>query len=282
MVTLVDVLKKTELYFKSRGIPSPRLDAELIIGHHLGLGRVDLYMNYDRPFTDEELAALRPSVRRRGQREPVAYITGTKGFWTLDLHVAPGVLVPRPDTERLVELALEQIEPDEDCFVADICCGSGAIGLALASERPNLKLFSTDVSPSALECTRQNAITLGLKERVAILKGHLLEAIPENRPIDYIVSNPPYIASAVLETLEPEVAKHEPREALDGGGDGLDFYRELVPAAAKRARRAVFMEIGYDQGAAVSDLFQRANLKDVRVVQDLAKNDRVVVGIVDR
>ena len=139
MVTLVDIIKKTERYFQGRNIPSARLDAELIIGHCLGLERMALYLNFDRPMSEAELDMIRPLVRRRGEREPVAWITGTKGFYTLDLMVSPGVLVPRPDTERLVELALELIPMDQECFVADICCGSGAVGLALASERPDLK-----------------------------------------------------------------------------------------------------------------------------------------------
>jgi release factor glutamine methyltransferase len=280
MITLVDVLKKTSDYFESRGIPSPRLDAELIIGHSLGLDRMALYMNFDRPLTEGELQAIRPLVRRRGEREPVAWITGSKGFHKLDLVVGPGVLVPRPDTETLVEVALELIEPDEDCYVADACCGSGAIGLALASERPELKLYATDLAREALDCTRDNAQRLGLETRVAILHGSLLDPIPADRPIDYVVSNPPYIASAVLDTLEPEVARFEPRLALDGGPDGLDIYRQLVPTAAARARKAVLMEIGYDQAEAVSALFVEAGLHNVQVHRDLGKNDRVVVGTV--
>ena len=278
MITLVDVLKKTEAYFKQRGIPSPRLDAELIIGHCLGLTRVNLYMNFDRPLSEDELKQIRPLVRRRGSREPVAWITGTKGFWTLDLKVRTGVLVPRPDTERLVELGLEWIEEDEECFVADICCGSGAIGLALASERPGVRIFATDLAQEALECTRANVQALGLKDRVAVLQGSLLTPIPAERPIDYVLSNPPYIASAVLDGLEPEVSQHEPRLALDGGTDGLDIYRQLILAAAKRARKGVMVEIGHDQAGSVSELFQQAGLQDVQVHTDLGKRDRVVSG----
>jgi release factor glutamine methyltransferase len=278
MISLVDVLKKTEAYFKQREIPSPRLDAELIIGHCLGLTRVNLYMNFDRPLSEDELKQIRPLVRRRGNREPVAWITGTKGFWTLDLEVHTGVLVPRPDTERLVELGLEWIDEEEECFVADVCCGSGAIGLALASERPGVRIFATDLSREALDCTRANVQALGLKERVAVLHGSLLTPIPPERPIDYIVSNPPYIASAVLDGLEPEVSQHEPRLALDGGTDGLDIYRQLIPAAAQRARKGVMVEIGHDQAASVSDLFQQAGLQNVQVHADLGRRDRVVSG----
>jgi len=239
---------------------------------------MDLYMNFDRPLTEAELQAIRPLVRRRADREPVAWITGSKGFWKLDLMVGPGVLVPRPDTETLVELALEHIAEDESCFVADICCGSGAIGLALASERPSLKLYATDLSTEALDCTRENSRRLGLEDRVAVLQGSLLDPIPAERPIDYVIANPPYIASAVLDTLPPEISRHEPRLALDGGTDGLDIYRQLVPAAAARARKAVMVEIGFDQAEAVTELFVQAGLLNVQVHRDLGKKDRVVVG----
>ncbi len=279
MHTVADILLRTTDWFRARGIPSPRLDAELLMAHALGVDRVRLYMQFDRPLTDAELDRLRPLVARRGRREPVAWITGEKGFHELELAVRPGVLVPRPDTEALVEAALALIEGDEEVFVADIGCGSGAVGLAIAAARPGVKLYATDVSEEALACTRDNVRRLGLERRVGVLRGDLLDAVPARRPVDIVVSNPPYVPTGVLAGLEPEVRDHEPRLALDGGPDGLAVYRRLVPAAARRARRAVLVEIGHDQGPAVRALFESAGLREVTVLPDLAGRDRVVRGL---
>jgi release factor glutamine methyltransferase len=280
MITLVDVLKKTEAFFKSKGVGSPRLDAELILGHHLGLDRVQLYLQFDRPMTEDDLKPMREHVRRRGEREPMAWILGTKGFWTIDLATHKDVLVPRPDTETLVQAALERIPESGDFYVADVGCGSGAVGLSLACERADIKLFATDISDAALRCTQANIKRLSLDGRVAVLKGSLLSPIPADRPIDIVVSNPPYIPSADIEPLEPEVSRHEPRTALDGGPDGLDIYRQLIPSAAARARVAVLVEVGAGQADAVSTLMHEAGLKDIKVHMDLAGHGRVVEGSV--
>ena len=279
MMPLVDVLKKTEGFFKKKGIGSPRLDAELILGHVLKLNRVELYLEFDRPLTPRELADIRALVVRRGKREPVAWLLEKKGFWTLDLTVRPGVLVPRPDTETLIEAALSLIPEDEELFLVDVGCGSGAIGLALALDRPKLKVFATDLSTEALTCTRDNATALGVSDRLAVLKGSLLEPNPTDRAIDIVISNPPYIPSAEIDTLEPEVRDHEPRLALDGGEDGLDTYRVLVPVAAERARKAVLVEVGAGQAAAVAELFTHAGLVEVTCHKDLAGIERVVSGV---
>jgi release factor glutamine methyltransferase len=275
---LVDVLKKTEAYLRDKGVASPRLDAELILGHHLGLDRVQLYLQFDRPLDEAELAPMREHVKRRGDREPLAWVLGTKDFYTLTLAAHKGVLVPRSDTETLVESALARIPEEGECFVVDVGCGTGAVGLSLASERAGVKLFATDISDAALRCTRENVKRLSLGDRVAVLKGPLLEPIPPERPIDIVVSNPPYIPSADIDGLEPEISRHEPRAALDGGPDGLDIYRKLIPAAAKRARVAVLVEVGAGQAEAVSALMVQAGLGSIQVHQDLAGHGRVVEG----
>jgi release factor glutamine methyltransferase len=278
MRPLVEVLTSTSEWFRERGIPSPRLDAELILAHVLGLDRVKLYMQFDRPLTDAELDTLRPLVKRRGAREPLAWVLGTKGFHAHDFEVRPGTLVPRPDTETLVEATLARIPADADpVYVADIGCGTGCIGLTLAAERPGVRLFSVDVSEAALATTKANVERLGLKERVAVLRGDLLAPIPAARPIDWIVSNPPYIPSAEIDGLAPEVSRHEPRLALDGGPDGLDVYRRLVPAAAARARRGVLLEVGKGQHDDVGALLAAEGLR-VRTARDLAGVERVVIG----
>lgn len=276
MKSLIEVLTAADRKFRERGIPSPRLDAELLLGHVLKLSRLQLYLNHDRPLLESELEQLRTVVRRRSAREPLAWIIGEKGFYEHDFIVMPGVLCPRPDTETLVEAALEWIGP-EATFVADIGSGSGCIGLSLALERPELKLFAVDMATEALSCTKANVEKHGLTGRVAVLKGHLLAGIPASRQVDWVVSNPPYIPTADIQELAPEV-QLEPKLALDGGADGLNVYRELIPAAAKRARKGVLVEVGAGQAEAVAALMAQAGLQDISVVKDMGRIERVVRG----
>ena len=278
-IRLVDVLTRTEDWFRQRGIDTPRLDAELLLCHILKMERLQLYLAHDRPMDQTELTALRALVRRRGNREPLAWLVGSKGFHAIDLVVAPDVLVPRADTETLVEAALEWIDSEADpVYVADVGSGTGAVGLAIASAHPGVRVYAIDRSKAALACTRENVRLLDLGSRVGILEGDLLAPVPAHRPIDWVVSNPPYIPSPDFDTLQPEVAEHEPRLALDGGRDGLDVYRRLIPMAAQRARKGVLVEVGHDQAPRVMALFRRAELKDVRTWDDLGGIARVVGG----
>lgn len=282
MLALVDILTRTEAYLRDRGIDGPRREAELLLSHVLGLERLQLYLSWDRPVTGEERDQLRELVARRGRREPLAWILGTTGFHGLDdLAVHRDVLVPRPDSETLVEAALEWIPPDQEpVYVADVGSGTGAIGLAIAVARTGVRLYATDVSPAALANTRENVARLGLEERVAVLQGPLLDPIPRKRPVEWVVSNPPYIPRTTIDGLMPEVARFEPRLALDGGPDGLDVYRALIPRAAARATRGVLVEIGQGQGPRVIDLMRRAGLDPVRTWDDLAGITRVIGGLV--
>ena len=276
MIALLEILERTDSFLKKKGVSSPRLDAELLLGHVLGMSRLEVYMNFERPMMDSELDALRPFVKRRGDREPMAYILEKREFWSLDFRCAPGVLIPRPDTETLVEAALSFCEGET--FVADVGAGTGCVGLSLAKENEGVKVFSTDVSTEALALAKHNAEALGLKERVAVLRGSLLTPIPESRHVDVVVSNPPYIPTEAIDGLEPEVATFEPRLALDGGADGLACYRELIPSAYQRARRALLVEVGAGQADAVAQLFETAGFKDVQQHCDLAGIARVVSG----
>ena len=274
-MTVLEVLRRTEGFLRDKGLATAQLDAQLLLAQALGMDRLQVFMNFDRPMTDEELAVARPLIKRRVTGESVAYILGHKEFWSLDFAVGAGVLVPRPETELLVEKALELITEDEELFVADICAGSGCVGISIASERPGVRVYATELSPDALPWLKKNVESHDMMTRVAVLGGDLLAPIPEGRQVDIVVSNPPYIARAQLAGLA--VAKHEPALALDGGQSGLDIYRRLIPDALRRARRAVLVEIGHDQGEAVSELFRAAGASPV-VHKDLAGQDRVVVA----
>ncbi|MCB9671381.1 MAG: peptide chain release factor N(5)-glutamine methyltransferase [Alphaproteobacteria bacterium] len=280
-MSLVEILTRTEAFLRERGIDGPRRESELLLSHVLGLERLQLYLSWDRPVTEAERATLRELVARRGRREPLAWILGTTGFHALDLLVHRDVLVPRPDSETLVDAALEWIPKDASpVYVADIGSGTGAIGLAIAMAHPGVRLYATDVSEAALANTRANVAALGLTERVAVLAGPFLEPIPSKRPVEWVVSNPPYIPRKAIDGLMPEVARFEPRLALDGGPDGLDVYRALIPLAAARATRGVLVEIGQGQAPRVLDLMRKAGLDPVQSWNDLAGIPRVVGGLV--
>lgn len=280
MIQLVEVLTRTEGYLRSRGVPKPRFEAEQLLAHALAIPRLQIYLQHDRPLTEEELTRLRGLVARRGKREPLGWIVGSVGFHRLDLVVTPGVLVPRPDTEALVEAVLSRIPEEDDtpCYIADIGSGTGAVGLAIAAARPQVRVFATDVSEEALACTRTNVARLNLGQRVAVLRGPLLGPIPPHRTIDWVVSNPPYIPSADLAQCEPEVSAWEPKLALDGGADGLGVYRALIPEAARRARRGVLVEVGIHQAPRVRALMEEHGLGEITTHDDLAGIARVVAG----
>jgi release factor glutamine methyltransferase len=279
-LALVDVLTRTEGFLRTKGILSPRLEAELLLSHVLGLERLQLYLAHDRPLTPAELDRLRPLVRRRGAREPLSWVVGERGFHRIDLFVEPGVLDPRPDTETIVDAFLSLVPETEagPVYVADIGTGTGAIGLAIAHARPAARVYATDVSPDALRVARRNVERLGLGDRVAVLEGDLLSAIPARRPIHWIVSNLPYIPREDLAGLQPEVSQHEPRLALDGGADGLTVIRRLVDGAA-RATRGILLEVGAGQAPRVSELVRRAGFAQVSSVPDAGGIQRVVIGV---
>lgn len=278
--SVVEILTRTEAWLRRRGITAPRREAELLLCHVLSVARLQLYLLHDRPMTAHELEMLRPLVARRGEREPLSWILGSRGFHAIELEIEPGVLDPRPDTEALVDAALAQIPADAQTpvYVADIGSGSGAVGLAIAAARPAVHLYAVDIDPVALKVTRHNTERLGLSDRVAVLSGDLLSAVPDARPIDWVVSNPPYIPSAEIDGLMPEVSRHEPRRALDGGPDGLRIIRRLVPQAAARARAGILLEVGHDQAARVADILRRAGLTGTETFADLGGVQRVVLG----
>ena len=260
-----DALDSAVIALGASGCDTPRLDAELLLAHVLGAGRAELVASPSRELEPDEARAFMDLGARRRGREPVAYIRGVKGFRTIDLAVDPRVLIPRPETEHVVEAALTL---PRGARVADVGTGSGAIALALKAERPDLSVVATDTSAAALDVARANAARLGLD--VELLHGDLLE--PVTRGLDAVVSNPPYVATS--DPLPPEITRYEPKEALYAGADGLDVIRRLVAAAEGAPFLA--LEVGAGQAAAVAELM--AAWPRVETMRDLAGHERVVVG----
>ncbi|TYO98520.1 [protein release factor]-glutamine N5-methyltransferase [Geothermobacter ehrlichii] len=274
--TLLRVLQWTAEHLRSKGVDNGRLDAELMLADLLDLDRVGLYLNFDRPLQADELARFRERVKRRAAREPLQYILGRAEFWSLTLHVEPGVLIPRPDTEVLVEEALKRM-PQEAAALLDVGTGSGCIALALLHERSDWRALGVDLSPAALRVARCNAEELGLSERFELRRGRL-EELPAG-PWPLIVSNPPYIPRADLAGLMPEVRDFEPVGALDGGPDGLDAYRALTRQTDRlTAGGWLLVEVGIGQAEAVRELFAEAGLTELFIRDDYAGVPRVVGG----
>ena len=274
--TVLKILQWTADYFSGKEIDSARLEAELLLAATLDLDRVGLYVNFERPLNSDELAAFRERVKRRAQREPVQYILGETEFWSLMFNVNPAVLVPRADTEVLVEEALARIEGP--VRVLDVGTGSGAIAIALAHEKPEIEVTALDCSESALEVARDNARRNGVAERVTCLVGDLASLPPG--PFAMVVSNPPYIPSRDWQKLMPEVRDHEPRLALDGGDDGLEAYRQLVIQARQVLTPGgwLLVEVGINQAPDVSALFKAAGLIEIGQRNDYSGIPRVVMG----
>ena len=271
--TVREALDSAVIAIAAAGSETPRLDAELLLAAALGLDRTALFLDPGREVTGTAVRAFQDAVRRRSAgREPVAYITGTRGFRHIELAVDPRVLVPRPETELLVEVGVELIA--EGARVVDVGTGSGAVALALARERPDLVVLATDSSADALAVARTNAARLGLDD-VVFIHGDLLAGVGE---VDAVLSNPPYVAERERATLAPEITRHEPPGALFAGEDGLDVIRRLVPAAAAAGARLLALELGEGQAPAVTALLQHAGFGDVDVRRDLAGIERVVVG----
>lgn len=269
--TVRDVLALSSAYLEAKGSPTARLDAELLVGHALGMPRLDLYLHHDRPLTADELAAIRPLLRRRADLEPVAYIVGEVGFRRLTLLTDARALMPRPETETLVEVALALLP--RGGRLVDVGTGAGPIALSVRHERPDAAVLAVDASADALDLARANAERLGLE--VAFAVSDLLADAPG--PFDVIAANLPYVPDGDPRT-EPGVVRHEPHLALWGGPDGLDLIRRLVAQAPERLAPggAIVLEVSDEQAAAVQALLAEAGFTGVERHRDLAGVERVL------
>jgi release factor glutamine methyltransferase len=278
--TTLAVLDWTTQRFTDAGIPGARLEAQLLLAHVLGCSRVQLYTGFDKPLGDEELAAYRGLIKRRLAGENVSYLLGEQEFWGLPFTVNEHVLVPRPDTETLIEVARGlRADRNAPCRVLDLCTGSGAVAVALAKELPAATVVATDISIEAVAIAKANVERNGVADRVTVRVGDLFAPV-QGEQFDLIVSNPPYIASAVIGTLSAEV-KREPRIALDGGPDGLAFYDRICTEARQHLVRGgwLVVEHGFDQADAVRARFEAAGFGTITLTHDLGKNPRITSGV---
>jgi len=273
--TVAELIGRSSAYLDAKGFPSPRLDAEILLADVLSMRRLDLYLHHDRPLERSETDRFRSALRRRGAGEPVAYILGRRAFRSITLVVDRRVLVPRPETETVVEVALGLLPAGGRLL--DVGTGSGAIALAAARERPDAVVVATDVSADALAVAADNARALALD--VELRLGDLLSGLPRGDPFDVVVANLPYVADDDPE-LDAAVRDHEPAVALFAGPDGLALVRRLVveAPAVLASGGALVLEIGFRQGADVQQLLRSAGYEQVRVERDLAGLDRVVSG----
>jgi len=278
----------TRGFFERKGIESPRLCAELLMAHVLHCTRIELYTNYQKPVDDPHLSTLRALVQRAGEDEPIAYLTGRAHFFNLELIVTPDVLIPRPDTETLVEQVLKlcrNVMGFEAPRVLDLCTGTSCVALAIAAHHKTAQLIATDISAPALGVAKQNVDKHALSDRVTLLHGDLFEALNgfvDASPFDIITANPPYIASQQMQSLPRNVRDYEPHVALDGGADGLAPHRRILAGASDRLRAGgrVFLEIAFDQhDAAIAMIQQFPAFIDATVARDHAGQPRVLSAV---
>jgi release factor glutamine methyltransferase len=275
--TVLDVVRLSTAYLSEHGGDSARLDSELLVAHALGMARLDVYLQYDRPLTDPELDTIRALLRRRGRGEPIAHLTGRREFYGRSFLVSPAVLIPRPETETLVELALRVARGRGGAVrIADLGTGSGCLACTLAAELPGASVIAADLSAAALGVAATNADQLGVADRILFVEGGWVDGLVAD--LDMVVSNPPYVTSAEMLELPRDVG-FEPRLALDGGADGMDAYRELLPAVAEYAPRVWWLGVEVDSRRAdpVAGLARALwPAASVAVIDDLARRPRVV------
>jgi len=285
-VTVLEAIQKSAEFLAKKGVESPRLQAELLLAQLLKLPRMRLYLNFERGLTAAETDALREHVKRRGQREPLQHITGSSSFCGFEITVNRQVLIPRPETELLAELGWEFLAKLPAASEAgaptalDFGTGSGCIAIALAAKCPAVRITATDISPDALVLARENAVRNNVAERIEFVARDGFAGWPSNLSYDLVISNPPYIPSAEIATLQPEVLDFDPRGALDGGADGLDFYRQLAAEAKPFLKPGgkIMLEFGDGQADAVRKIFEAEKWIVEAVKEDYSHRQRILIA----
>lgn len=281
-MTVLEVIKKSSEFLAKKNVDSPRLQTELLLAHLLKLPRMKLYLNFERTLSQTELDALRALVMRRAQREPLQHIIGSTSFCGLEIAVNKHVLVPRPETELLAELGWQYLSTrnSQPATCLDFGTGSGCIAIAIASKCPAVRVVALDISANAIAVAQQNAVTSGMNDRIEFLCGDGFAALKSSDEFDLIVSNPPYIASEEIASLDPEVRDFDPRSALDGGADGLDFYRRLATEAGTFLKLGgkIIIEFGDGQAETISNIFTVKQWTVESVHQDYTKRERMLTA----
>jgi release factor glutamine methyltransferase len=282
--TVLKLLKWTQGYLGKKNIPNPRLESELLLSHILGFDRVGLYLNYDMTLSPGELERFRGVIERRIAGEPLQYITGYQEFWSIRFRVDPSVLIPRPETEVLVEEALRLIDLEgwHEPRIVEMGTGCGAIAISIAKSIPSTRIIATEISWEALVLARDNALAQDVVSRISLVQGNMLSFVKSGSGLfDLIISNPPYIRRGDIDNLQPEIRDFEPREALDGGIDGLDFHRRLLDEAASCLRTGgwLILEIGADQDGDTTQLTKQiGGFRQTRIIPDYSGRSRALIA----
>jgi release factor glutamine methyltransferase len=314
-MTVLEVIQRSTEFLAKKGVESPRLQVELLLAHLLKLPRMQLYLKFERALTSAELDSLRELIQRRGRREPLQHIIGSTSFCGLEIAVNRSVLVPRPETELLAEngwsflnelvtkkaegapvrassaerageasALLRETEPStsnlQPVTASDFGTGSGCVAIAVAVNSPAAEVYALEISPEALDLARKNASSLGLGDRIRFVQSDGFAGLTEQTRVDLILSNPPYVPSAEIATLQPEVRDYDPRAALDGGPDGLDFYRRLSAEAGRFLKPSgkIMVEFGDNQAQRVQELFEQQNWVVERIVDDYTQRPRIMIA----
>ncbi len=285
-MTVLEAIQKSSDFLAKKNVESPRLQVELLLAHLLKMPRMKLYLNFDRALSPSEIDSLRELVKRRGQREPLQHIVGSTSFCGYEIAVNRHALIPRPETEMLAELGWQFLSTinSQLSTALDFGTGTGCIAIALASKCPNAKITATDISVDALALAKQNAEKNNVAERIEFLQGDGFAALSSNSQFDLVISNPPYIPSAEIETLQPEVRDFDPLAALDGGADGLDFYRRLAAEAKSflKPDGKIMLEFGDGQADAIKRIFENEKWIVEAVRDDYSQRARILVARASR
>lgn len=279
-MTVLEAIQKSTEFLAKRDVDSPRLQTELLLAHLLKMPRMKLYLNFERTLTDAETNSFRELIKRRGQREPLQHITGSTSFCGFEIAVNRHVLVPRPETEILAELGWNHLSPLNSPVALDFGTGSGCIAIALAAKSTDAKIVALDVSAEALALAKVNAEKNNIGSRIEFLQGDGFAALAAGAQFDLIISNPPYIPTAEIETLQPEVRDFDPRGALDGGADGLDFYRMFASRAKQFLKPGgkIMLEFGDGQAPAIQKIFENEKWIVEAVKEDYSQRARILIS----
>lgn len=281
MITVLESINLSTQYLNQKGIESPRTNAELLLADILNCKRLDLYLSFERPLSEDEVQKYREHIKRRGNFEPLQYVISKVEFYGLELKVNSSVLIPRPETELMVENILNQFPKEQKLIILDIGSGSGNIAIALAVNLPLSKIVSTDVSEEAVLVAKENSERHKVSERIKFVKHNILKNDLSNFPMfDIVVSNPPYVSKESYSTLQKEIKNFEPTIAVTDEGDGYTFYREISVKASVKLKEngKLFFEVAHGQSDEVVEIMTKNNFKNIRIIKDYQNIDRIIFG----